>query len=161
MPLTTVENSTSSGHFSSAISCNERNSNDVYKLLYDSVEKHDAALEEIHKEVINLREEVKVLKGISKRTQPVSLIDETRLPPLPVKTPDQLDELETTLKDETEKNYLVNRLSVLGGRSSRSVVNNIMNYVIGREVAIFYSLHGRCSKKCFTELDVYSCIFGT
>ena len=117
-------------------------------------------LQLIYKEILNVKEEQKLIKRALKKTVH-SLPDlDSKLPPLPVKTAADLEGLELILGDEIEQKNLVSKLSNFGSSSLRSTVHSIMKNTIASEVAVLYSLHGKGEKKPFIDLKLFSCIQG-
>ena len=117
-------------------------------------------LQLICKEILNVKEEQKLIKRALKKTVH-SLPDlDSKLPALPVKTAADLEGLELILGDEIEQKNLVSKLSNFGSSSLRSTVHSIMKNTIASEVAVLYSLHGKGEKKPFIDLKLFSCIQG-
>lgn len=131
-----------------------------YDFMVKSTEQKNKALKEMHKELVECREEIKLLKKCLRKSEGQSFTDASNLPPLPIKTMEDLEQMENVLCTEEEKRVLVNKLSVIGGSHTRSVVNNMMNHVFDRNVAVHFSLHGKTSKKAFKDLQIYPCILG-
>jgi hypothetical protein len=129
-------------------------------LIGKSNEQRDKALKEIHKEVVEGREEVKLLKKYFRKSEGQSFTDASNLPALPITTLEDLERMENVLCTEEETRCLVNKLGIIGGSQIRSVINNMMNHVLDRKVAVHFSLHGKTSKKSFKDLKLYPCILG-
>ena len=114
--------------------------------------------EETFKEVVNTKEEVKSIKrSLAKSNTPIL---NSNLPPLPVKTKEDLDNLEELIKEESEAANLVSRLSNYAGSALRSTINNIMKNTMTAQVGLLYSMQGKTNKLSFLETRVCRCIQG-
>lgn len=137
---------------------------EIIQKLDKMTKANEDCFKSMNTEILNLREEVKVMKKILKgsyMSSDSSHIAESKLPTLPVKTVEELDKLEELLKNsEEERKNFVTKLSVIGGSSARSVVNAVMNAAIARNVAMQFSMHGKGEKKTFKELQIFSCMIG-
>ena len=119
--------------------------------------------EQLNSKVLHIQEEFskvkKYLKGGSSGSM-FQVSSSTKLPALPVKSLEELNNLEEVLEDEEEKQCLIIKLSMFGGSHMRSVINNTMNQVLTRELANQFSLHGKKNKRIFTKLKLFECIVG-
>lgn len=118
------------------------------------------SLQLIYKEILNVKEEQKLLRKALKRSVYSLQDSDSKLPPLPVKTHAELEALDLILNDEIERKNLICILSNFASSSLRSTVHSIMRNVIASEVAVLYSLHGKGEKMPFIDLKLFSCIQG-
>lgn len=124
---------------------------------HSSLEAHES----LHKEVVNSKEEMVVLKRMLKKPSlPYISANFENLPNLPVKSQENLNALEEVLRNELEQHNLVTKLQNFGGSTLRSTVNNVMRNTIASEVALLYSLQGKLYKQSFIELKTCKCIQG-
>ena len=135
----------------------------IYKLLENvntTLESMKTAMSSIYKETVHCREEVKVIKKYLHKSGNHETLTSSQLPPLPIQTLETLQTIEQILDIDDERKCLIRKLSIIGGNQPRAVVNNIMNALLSREVAIHFSLHGRTNKKAFKDLKIYLCVLG-
>lgn len=113
----------------------------------------------LHKEVIALREEVKVLKSDKiEVNSPEQFISQIKLP---AKSQEELANLEALITNNNEEcKAFIKKISRVGGIHIRSLVNNMMRFVIQPSVAAEFSLKGKNNKKKFEELKIYECLIG-
>ena len=128
------------------------------KKFYDKVK---CGLSNINKELLNTKEEIEVLKKMCKSSSgSLITLTESKLPSLPIKSNDQLIEMEQILVDDVEKSNLLKILQNYGGSNLRSTVNNIMKSLMKSEVSINYSLQGRSGKTAFLPMKTCACVQG-
>lgn len=83
----------------------------------------------------------------------------SKLPVLPVRNIDDLNELEKLISLDTEQNnILVSKLAHLGGAKCSTVIHTMMHWLITKEVAVQFSLRGKFAKRSFAALHIYACI---
>lgn len=81
------------------------------------------------------------------------------LPMLPLKSIDEVNELELLLKDSDDnKQALIKKLSLIGGSRFTSVIHETMKGVFTKNAATQFSLLGKKHKKSFMELELYGCV---
>ena len=77
----------------------------------------------IHTEIVDTKEEVRVLKKVIKKNNNEPSAEPSNLPSLPVRNADELKNLEEILKDQNEMQNLVKKLSNYGGSQLRSTIS--------------------------------------
>lgn len=119
---------------------------------------------EIFSNIENLKEEMRVLKKIFKKSDNKLLCEipkESALPPLPINSVDDLIKLDGLIKNsKSESTLLTTTLADVGGPKFSSVCHNIMKTLISKEVAQQYSLKGKGLKLAFIDTAVYKCVIG-
>ena len=131
-------------------------------------EKLKCGVSNIHKEVLDTSEEVKLIKeevrGVKKIVKTsqnfASTFEESCLPSLPVRSTEQFNQLELVLADDNEKGHLIKKLQNYGGSNLRSTVNNMMKNLMKSEVSVKFSLQGRCEKISFLPTKTCICLQG-
>ncbi|XP_049514056.1 uncharacterized protein LOC119431899 [Dermacentor silvarum] len=73
------------------------------------------------------------------------------LPQLPAKTVEDVEVAEQSLQDEDVAAALRKQLVRLGGTSLRDTASNILNGLMGHEVQLQFSLHGKKGKRAFVN----------
>ena len=120
---------------------------------------------EIRQEINYCKNEIEMLKQSCNANnvanwQSFADINDTSFPPLPIQSLEDLGQLENAIQNNKEMETFLLKLSTIGGTTLRSVVNNIMNKTISREVATQFSLLGKKGKKCFKDLKLFTCVLG-
>lgn len=139
---------------------------DVRAMVENVAKKFECGLALLNEQIVNLREEVKLVKKEIKRKEISSSNEstftvESTLPPLPLKSLDEIEAVENIIKtDSIEGKNLTTRLIIFGGANARGVINSLMNGLMTREMAMKFSLKGKSGKKSFKDLNLYSCILG-
>ncbi|KAK4877020.1 hypothetical protein RN001_009526 [Aquatica leii] len=77
---------------------------------------------------------------------------------LPLKTDDDVGEIEILLENEENMTLLVHMLSLVGGSSMESAILLMFRKLLVKELAVTYSGAGKRGKKSFKILRIYSCI---
>ena len=110
----------------------------------------------LHKEILDCKEEIKVLKqsSQSKKMAP----GKNLFPQLPLRTLEDLNNFEEDLKDGMMAQNLVNYLCMFGSYQMRTAVHHIMKRVLCSEIAVQFSLHGKGEKKNFIDLELCTCV---
>ena len=112
----------------------------------------------------DISEEVKIL---SKATRKIARNETTQVPVaeaaelttvIPVNDDEEMEQLETTLLDKTQKSLLVLKLAKIGGAKPNSVINAILDNVFSKRMQANYSVGGRSGKKCLISTRVYHII---
>ena len=141
--------------------------NDPSNLIMEKLNKSEKnnerlfkAVIELHKVIMELREEVQVMKKMIKKNNSFTIDSSSKIPKLPVKSQHELELLEEILLDEHEVNNLKMKLTNFGGSQLRSTINNMVKNSISSEVAVQFSLQGKCDKLAFKDLKLCSCIQG-
>ena len=121
-----------------------------------------SANSEIFKNLVDTKEEVQVLKRMIRKNISSSVVIDhsSKLPNLPIHSISGLNNLESILQDESERQNLTMKLSNFGGSQLRGTVNNIMKNAISHSVSALYSMQGKGTKLSFMELKLCSCIQG-
>ena len=112
----------------------------------------------LHKEILDCKEEIKLLKQSSQIKKCVP--GKNLFPLLPLSTLEDLNKFEEDLKDNTMAQNLVNYLCSFGSSQMKSAVHHIMKRVLCNEVAVQFSLHGKGKKKKFIDLELCTCVRG-
>ena len=102
----------------------EKQMADGFDKLYEKLSsKYERATEHLNKNILNLKEEVKILK---KRDVSCLQIDSENLPELPIKSIEELNDMERVLESDYEKVILIFKMmNLAAGSSLRSVIHNI------------------------------------
>ncbi len=140
----------------------------MVKDIAEHVKSNSAAIDTVEKEVIDTKEEVKLVKKLVKRNTTAgnvsawnaNVVAPSKLPNLPVSSLEELENLETIIADDMEAKNLSQKLSNFGVDQLRSTVNNIMKKSISSNVAILYTFQGKTKKKSFINLKLCKCIQG-
>ena len=113
----------------------------------------------MHNEVVQIREEFKVISKRSNLNSVSMTIPSTKLPTLPINTLDQLKIVERLLQDDTERANLISMLSNYAtGSNLRGIVHKVMNNLLAPDLAQKYSLKGQGEKCRFINLNVCACV---
>lgn len=113
----------------------------------------------LHKEILDCKEEIKVMKQSFQTKK--SVPSKNLFPLLPLCSLEDLSTFEEDLKDDTMAQNLIFYLSSFGSSQMRTSVHQIMKRVLQNEVAVQYSLHGKGDKKKFIDLQLCTCVRGT
>ena len=114
----------------------------------------------IHTEVVDTKEEVRVLKKFIKKNKNEPSAEPSNLPSLPVRNTDEHKNLEEILQDENEMQNLVKKLSNYGGSQLRNTICNIMKNFLTSHVEVLYSMQGKNKKLPFLDLKLCKSIQG-
>ena len=139
----------------------EKHISDGFEKLYEKLSsKYEAATNHLNTNICHFKEELKILK---KRDINSLLIDSENLPELPIKSIEELNEMEKVLESNDEKVILIHKMmNFAAGSSFRSVVHSIMNNTLTNEVSVLHSLHGKgkLEKRKFLDLNTCYCVQG-
>ena len=89
---------------------------------------------------------------------------QSKLPQLPVKTEEELDELCTILTEASQHKILSSRLAGISGGKNTTTINNIVKAVLDKEMQVKYTVHGKVNpkkninKKALMKLNIYECM---
>lgn len=133
--------------------------NNLLLSMQTKMEKHGIALQQIVTQNETVKDDLKSIKRNLKKSQTEPLIKEpSNLPELPIKNIEELEAMEKLLENFDMKNELANELSTIGGSKRSSVIYNIMNSLLSKEVANMFSLLGKKQKRPFKDLKLYDCV---
>ena len=130
--------------------------------------KIDSNHAQIMNAISNLRQEFlsnregKMPANICHEIIPSNQMGNSNLPELPIKSMEELEYLEQLIAmNSEERRNLIARLLSYGGSHLRSVVHNMMNNLLDKNVAVQFTLHGRSHKKRkFIDLKIFTCLQG-
>ena len=114
----------------------------------------------------DISEEVKVLSKATRKiarnettTNQVAVAEAAELKTvIPVNDAEEMEQLENTLLDKTQKSLLVKKLAKIGGAKQNSVINAILDNVFSKRMQANYSVGGRSGKKCLISTRIYHVI---
>ena len=129
----------------------------------NKVTQSNAGNEILQKELVTVKEELRLLKKYCKKNTEQTKTHDSRsaLPNLPLKSVEELFAMEELLSSShEERNNLMAILKTSGGIHLRSVVHYMMRTCLTKEVSVQFSLKGKTTKKNFSELKLFECIKG-
>ena len=140
--------------------------NDFNMKLMMKVLETNSMVTKLVDKMSDISEEVKVLSKATRKiarnettTNQVAVAEAAELKTvIPVNDAEEMEQLEETLLDKTQKSLLTKKLAKIGGAKQNSVINAILDNVFSKRMHANYSVGGRSGKKCLISTRIYHVI---
>ena len=140
--------------------------NDFNMKLMMKVLETNSMVTKLVDKMSDISEEVKVLSKATRKiarnettTNQVAVAEAAELKTvIPVNDAEEMEQLEETLLDKTQKSLLTKKLAKIGGAKQNSVINAILDNVFSKRMQANYSVGGRSGKKCLISTRIYHVI---